>query len=90
MIIKQDIFEQLSRYLKGEQSAGELQNWLLVESWGMERTTDKDTQDLVYSILHPIFDCDAGAIDAASLRRQLQQISAEAGHLTNLSYTPSN
>ena len=90
MIIKQDIFEQLSRYLNGEQSPGELQNWLLVESWGMERTTDKDTQDLVYSILHPIFDCDAGAIDAASLRRQLRKIADDAGHLTSLSYAPFN
>ncbi len=90
MIIKQDIFEQLSRYLNGEQSAGELQNWLLVESWDMERTADKDTQDLVYSILHPIFDCDAGAIDAARLREELRKIADDAGHLTSLSYTPFN
>ena len=90
MIIKQDIFEQLSRYLNGEQSPGELQNWLLVESWDMERTADKDTQDLVYSILHPIFDCDAGAIDAARLRQELRKIADDAGHLTSLSYAPFN
>lgn len=90
MIVRQDIVGQLSRYVNGEQSVGELQAWLLVESWDMERTADKDTQDLVYSILHPIFDCDAGAIDAARLRQELRKIADDAGHLTSLSYTPFN
>ena len=90
MIVRQDIVGQLSRCVNGEQSVGELQDWLLVESWDMERNAEEDIQDLVYSILHPIFDCDAGAIDAPRLRQELRKIADDAGHLTSLSYTPFN
>lgn len=90
MIVKQDIIEQLSRFLDSEQSAGELQEWLLVESRDIEQIADEDTQDLVYSILHPIFDCHAGAIDAARLELELRKIADHAGHVTSRSFSPSN
>ena len=90
MIAKEDIIEQLSRFLNGDQSAGDLQNWLLMECRDIAQIADEDTQDLVYSILHPIFDCDAGAIDAARLRLELQRIAEDAGPLASSAYTPSN
>ena len=56
----------------------------------LSKSLTKDTQDLVYSILHPIFDCDAGAIDPTRLLLELRKIADDAGLVTNPSFSASN
>ena len=71
MIAENQIREQLARYLRGELSRDQFEDWLVQRSWNMHRDSVEAAQKLAAAIELRLAEHSSGHLDEPSLRSEL-------------------
>jgi hypothetical protein len=84
MIAENQIRERVARYLVGEISLDELEDWLVERSWNMHRDSDEAAQKLAAAIELRLAEHSSGHLSDDGLRKELLRTSLGCtwiGHL---------
>lgn len=68
------IRDQLARYLKGEASLREFEEWFTAHTWDVDRIGDQEAQDLTYEIELRLAEFTNGHWTEDDLRRLFQPL----------------
>jgi hypothetical protein len=71
MIAEYQIRERLARYLRGENSLDQFEDWLVQRSWNMHRDSGDAAKELVSAIELRLAEYSSGHLDEQSLRSEL-------------------
>ena len=72
MIAENQIRERLIRYLRGETSLDQFEDWLVQRSWNMHRDSDEAAQKLAAAIDLRLAEHSSGHLDESALRDELR------------------
>ncbi len=72
------IRHHLTRYLAGDLSLNELQDWLVNATWSMEATASSDAVQLAYSVELVLAEFSSGFLTPDELRSDLLEIAESA------------
>ena len=76
--LEKAIRHHLARYLAGDLSLNELQDWLVNATWNMEATASPDTAQFAYSLELVLAEFSSGFLTPAQLRADLIEIAESA------------
>ncbi len=72
MIAESQIREKLGRFLSGEMSLDQFEDWLVQRSWNMHQHSDESAQKLASAIELRLAEHSSGHLDGAALRDELR------------------
>ena len=88
MIAENQIRGSVARYLRGEISLDQLEDWLVEQSWNMHRDSDESAQRLAGAIELRLAEHSSGHMDELSLQRELLSLINKTLSLISLGGLP--
>jgi hypothetical protein len=74
--LEQQVRQQLGRYVRGELSVRDFNRWFMPATWGISRTADASTRDLIGTVGLALAELSAGHATEAEIREEFAELVA--------------
>ena len=73
----QQILQQLDKFIRGDTSQEDFENWFLPATWNLKPKSDAITHDVAAAITLALAEFDSGHLDSSELKQRLREVRSQ-------------